>query len=134
RGATAAGFPDALLRRLDQPLGRIDEPLFPVTPPLVYHSLTYLLEPIVSRDAIVARACRLMHTLVHVLVRDQVGARALRLNLYAVDGSVETIDIGLSLATRSVPHVARLIELKLDALAAMQDACFGFEAIGFAVT
>src|SRR5262249_42636546 len=133
RGATAAGFPDALLRRLDQALGRIDEPLIPVTAPPVYHSLIYLLEPIVSRDTIVARACRLMHNLVHVLVRDQVGARALRLNLYAVDGAVETIDICLSLATRSVPQVARLIELKLDA-AAMQDACFGFEAIGFAVT
>jgi protein ImuB len=60
------------------------------------------------------------------------------LNLYAVDGAVETIDIGLSLATRSVPHVARLIELKLDALpamlTAMEDTGFGFEAIGLAVT
>jgi len=134
RAPIAARFPDALLRRLDQALGRIDEPLIPVTAPPVYHSLIYLLEPIVSRDAIVARACRLMHNILHVLVRDQVGARALRLNLYAVDGAVETIDIGLSLATRSVSHVARLIELKLDALAAVQDACFGFEAIGLAVT
>jgi protein ImuB len=138
RAPLAARFPDQLLRRLDQALGRIDEPLIPVTAPPVYHSLTYLLEPIFSREAIVARACRLMHNLVHALVRDQVGARAVRLNLYAVDGAVETIDIGLSLATRSVPHVARLIELKLDALTAMltavQDTGFGFEAIGLAVT
>jgi protein ImuB len=138
RAPLATRFPDELLRRLDQALGRTDEPLIPVTAPPVYHSLTYLLEPIVSREAIVARACRLMHNLVHVLLRDQVGARALRLNLYAVDGAVETIDIGLSLATRSVPHVARLIELKLDALpamlTAMEDTGFGFEAIGLAVT
>jgi protein ImuB len=138
RAPLAARFPDELLRRLDQALGRIVEPLIPVTAPPVYHSLTYLLEPIVSCEAIVARACRLMHNLVHALVRDQVGARAVRLNLYAVDGAVETIDIGLSLATRSVPHVARLIELKLDALTAMltavQDTGFGFEAIGLAVT
>jgi protein ImuB len=138
RAPLAARFPDELLRRIDQALGRIDEPLIPVTAPPVYHSLTYLLEPIVSCEAIVARACRLMHNLVHALVRDQVGARAVRLNLYAVDGAVETIEIGLSLATRSVPHVARLIELKLDALTAMltavQDTGFGFEAIGLAVT
>jgi protein ImuB len=138
RAPLAARFPDELLRRLDQALDRIDEPLIPVTAPPVYHSLIYLLEPIVSCEAIVARACRLMHNLVHALVRDQVGARAVRLNLYAVDGEVETIDIGLSLATRSVPHVARLIELKLDALTAMltamEDAGFGFDAIGLAVT
>jgi protein ImuB len=71
-------------------------------------------------------------------MRDQVGARAVRLNLYALDGAVETIDFGLSLPTRSVPHVARLIELKLDALTAMltalEDTGFGFEAIGLAVT
>ena len=66
--------------------------------------------------------------------RDDVGARALRLCLYRVDGAVETIDIGLTLPTRSVSHVARLIDLKLDALAAMEDAGFGFEAIGLAVT
>jgi len=71
---------------------------------------------------------------VHVLVRDQVGARALRLSLFGLDGAVETIDIGLTAPTRSVAHVARLIDLKLDALAAMQDAGFGFEAIGLAVT
>jgi hypothetical protein len=75
-----------------------------------------------------------MHTLVHVLTRDDAGARALRLSLYRVNGTVETVDIGLTLPTRSVSHVVRLLELKLEALAAMQDAGFGFEAIGLAVT
>jgi protein ImuB len=134
RAPLAARFADELLRRLDQALGRIDEPLIPVTAPSVYHSLNYLLEPIISQQAIVTRACRLMQNLVHALVRDQVGARALRLSLYGLDGAVKTIDIGLTEPTRSVAHVARLIDLKLDALAAMQDAGFGFEAIGLAVT
>src|SRR5215472_1931382 len=134
RAPFAARFADELLRRLDQALGHRDEPLIPVAAPPVYHSLTYLLEPIVSQAAIVARACRLMHTLVHVLVRDDVGARVLRLSLYDVDGAVETIDIGLTAPTRSVPHVARLIDLKLEALAATHDGGFGFEAIGLAVT
>jgi protein ImuB len=134
RAPFAARFPAELLRRIDQALGRIDEPLVPIVAPPVYHSLHYLLEPIFSQEAIVARASRLMQTLTHVLARDDVGARSLRLSLYNVDGAVETIDIGLTLPTRSVAHVARLIALKLEALAATQDAGFGFEAVGLAVT
>lgn len=134
RAPFAARFPAEFLRRIDQALGRIDEPLVPIVAPPVYHSLRYLLEPIFTQDAVVGLASRLMHALVHVLTRDDVGARALRLSLYRVDGAVETIDIGLTLPTRSVAHVARLLELRLEALTAMQDAGFGFEAIGLAVT
>jgi protein ImuB len=134
RAPFAARFADELLRRLDQALGRRHEPLIPVTAPPVYHSLNYLLEPIVSQQAILARACRLMQHLVPVLIRDEVGARALRLSLYGVDGTVAAIDIGLTSPTRSVPHVARLIDLKLEARAASHDDGFGFEAIGLAVT
>ena len=134
RAPFAARFAAELLRRLDQALGRVDEPLVPIVAPPVYHSLQYLIEPIVTAAAVVARASRLMQNLIHVLIRDDVGARALRLCLYRVDGAVETIDIGLAAPTRSVSHVARLIELKLEALAAMEDAGFGFEAIGLAVT
>src|SRR5580700_2580870 len=134
RAPFAARFPTELLRRVDQALGRIDEPLVPVVAAPVYHSLRYLIEPIFTHDTIIAHANRLMATLVHVLTRDDVGARALRLCLYNVDGAVETIDIGLTLPTRDVAHVARLIELKLEALASICDAGFGFEAIGLAVT
>jgi protein ImuB len=134
RAPFAARFPTELLRRVDQALGRIDEPLVPVVAPPVYHSLRYLIEPIFTHDAIIAHANRLMQTLIHVLTRDDVGARALRLCLYNVDGAVEAIDIGLTLPTRDIAHVARLIALKLEALAATCDAGFGFEAIGLAVT
>jgi protein ImuB len=134
RAPFAARFSAELLRRLDQALGRLDEPLVPIVAPPVYHCLRYLLEPIITQEAVIALANRLMHTLLHVLTRDDVGARALRLCLYRVDGAVETVDIGLTLPTRNVAHVARLIDLKLDALAAMQRAGFGFEAVGLAVT
>ena len=134
RAPFAVRFSAQLLRRLDQALGRIDEPLIPVTPPPVYHSLRYLLEPIVAQEAVVALASRLMQTLTHVLARDDVGARGLKLALYRVDGAVKTLDIALTLPTRSVAHVARLIALKLEAAAASDDAGFGFEAVGLAVT
>ncbi len=134
RAPFAARFPAELLRRLDQALGRVEEPLVPIIAPPVYHSLRYLLEPILTQEAVVAHAKRLMQTLVHVLERDDVGVRALRLCLYRVDGAVAAVDIGLTLPTRNVAHVARLIDLKLDAVAATQEAGFGFEAIGLAVT
>ena len=134
RAPFAARFSAQLLRRLDQALGRRDEPLVPVVPPPVYHSLRYLLEPIVSQEAVIALSRRLMGTLTHVLIRDDVGARALKLSLYRVDGEVKTLEIALTLPTRSAAHVARMIELKLDAASATDDAGFGFEAIGLAVT
>jgi protein ImuB len=134
RAPFAARFPAELLTRIDQALGRRDEPLIPIVAPPVYHMLRYLLEPIFTQEAIVALARRLMQTLTHVLTRDDVGARALRLSLYRVDGALETIEIGLTLPTRDVAHIVRLIDLKLEALAAAEDAGFGFEAIGLAIT
>jgi protein ImuB len=110
----------------------------PIVAPPVYHSLHYLLEPIMTQEAVIARADRLMQTLANVLARDDAGARALRLCLYRVDGAVETVDIGLTLPTRNVAHVVRLFDLKLAALAATHDtdfgAEFGYEAIGLAIT
>jgi protein ImuB len=133
RAPFAARFPAELLCRIDQALGRTEEPLVPIIAPPVYHSLRYLIEPIITQEAVVALARRLMQTLTHVLMRDGVGARALRLSLYRVDGAVETIDVGLTLPTRNVAHVTRLLDLKLEAQSAMDDAGFGFEAIGLAV-
>src|SRR5215467_5997707 len=134
RAPFAARFATELLRRLDQALGRTAEPLVPVVAPPVYHSLRYLIEPIVTQAAVVAVATRLMKDLVHALVRDGVGARILRLSLYRVDGEVALIDIGLTLPTRSAEHVARLIDLKLERIAETVEFGFGFEALGLAVT
>jgi protein ImuB len=134
RAPFAARFPAELLQRIDQALGRTEEPLRPIVAPPVYHTLRYLLEPIFTQDAITALARRHMQTLAQVLVRDDVGARGLRLSLYRVDGGVATIDIALTLPSRDVAHLVRLIDLKLEALSAAEDAGFGFEAVGLAVT
>jgi protein ImuB len=134
RAPFAARFPTDLLWRVDQALGHVHEPLVPVIAPPVYHTVRYLLEPILTQPAIVALARRLMQTLMHVLARDDVGARALRLSLYRVDGAAETIDIALTKPTRDAAHIIRLIDLKLEALAATEDAGFGFEAVGLAIT
>ncbi len=138
RAPFAARFERELLRRIDQALGRTAEPLTFILPPPVYHSLRYLLEPVAAQEAVVAIAQRLMRDIVHALARDGVGARTLRLALYRVDGGVQTLDIGLTRPTRSAPHVARLIALKLERSGEISaetlDAGFGFEAVGLAVT
>ena len=56
RAPFAARFPAELLRRIDQALGRLDEPLVPIVAPPVYHTLRYLLEPIITQEAVVALA------------------------------------------------------------------------------
>jgi protein ImuB len=138
RAPFATRFERELLTRIDQALGRAPEPLALIVPPPVYYSLRYLMEPVVAQEAVVAVARRLMQDIVHALTRDGVGARTLRLALYRVDGGVSHIDIGLTRPTRSVPHVARLIALKLErngeTLGETLDAGFGFEALGLAVT
>jgi protein ImuB len=134
RAPFAARFERELLRRLDQALGRANELLVTIAPPPVYHSLRYLLEPIFAQEAVVAVATRLMKDLVHALVRDGMGARALRLALYRVDGKVKVVDIGVTMPTRSATHVARLIDLKLERSTETIDAGFGFEALDLAVT
>jgi protein ImuB len=134
RAPFAARFPAELLQRIDQALGRIEEPLRPIVAPPVYHTLRYLLEPIFTKDAIIALARRHLQTLAQVLVRDDVGARGLRLSLYRVDGGVTTINIALALPSRDVAHLVRLIDLKLEAHSAAEDGGFGFEAVGLAIT
>lgn len=134
RAPLAARFPAELLLRLDQALGRAPEPLAFVVPPPVYHCRRQLLEPISTQEAIVAGAIRLMEDLVPALVRDGVGARALQLALYRIDGEVATVDIGLTIPVRSPAHVARLVALELERIVESIDAGFGFEAMGLAVT
>lgn len=134
RAPFAARFEQELLGRLDQALGLAPEPLHAVIAPPVYHSARYLLEPVSTIQAVLALAARLMRDLMHALVRDGAGARALRLSLYRVDGDVAVLDIGLAMPTRDIGHVVRLIELKLDYLDSDIDAGFGFEAVDLAVT
>ena len=134
RAPFAARFPAELLRRLDQAFGRLPEPLAFLAPPPAYHSLRQLLEPISTQEAIVLGATHLMQDIVPGLVRDGVGARSLRLALYRIDGEVVTVDIGLTVPTRSPEHVARLIDLKLERIVETIDAGFGFETLSLTVT
>jgi protein ImuB len=132
RAPFASRFEAELLTRLDQMFGRRTEPMEFVVALPVYHSIRYLLEPVVTQDAVVSITTRLMKDLVHALVRDGVGVRTLRLSLYRVDGHVPTIDIGLTKPSRDPAHIAKLVDLKLERINETVEAGFGFEALGLA--
>lgn len=133
RAPFAARFEKDVLRRLDQALGASAEPLALLAPPPVYMKTRSLLEPISTEEAIITAATRLMHDLVPKLEADGVGARSLRLSLYRVDGTVQRIDVGITLPTQNPDYVARLIRLKLERLARLLEAGFGFETVSLAV-
>lgn len=134
RAPFAARFEKDLLLRLDRAAGRAPEPLALLAPPPVYIETRSLLEPIGTEDAILAVATRLMRHMVPKLEANGVGARSLRLGLYRVDGILQRLDVGCTLPTQSPEHVARLIRLKLERVARLLEAGFGFETVSLAVT
>jgi protein ImuB len=128
RAPFAARFDGGFLRRLDQALGRAPEPLVPVVPPPVYRAHAMFIDPIMSAEHVLVAAKRLLHDLAQHLVRDDAGARVLRLLLFRVDGDVLSLDLGLAAPSRDPEHIARLIALRLDRLGGGLEADFGFEA------
>jgi protein ImuB len=134
RAPFAARFEAELLERLDQAIGRKPEPLAFIAPDAVYRRLQRLVEPVMTQDAVLALAAKLMSGLVEDLRRDDRGARNLRLSLYRVDGRAKIVDIGLGRPSRDATHVLRLIRLKLERGEDDVDPGFGFEAVSLAVT
>ena len=127
RAPLAARF-EAFLLRLDQALGRVPEPLTPIAPPPAYCVQATFVEPIVSQEHILEAAERLLQDLVRDLEHDAAGARSIRLLLFCLDGSVQSVEIGLASPSRDARHIARLIALRLDRVADSLDAELGFEA------
>jgi protein ImuB len=126
RAPFAARFEDEFLQRLDQALGRSPEPLTPVSAPPVYRAQTTFVEPIMSQEHVQIAATRLLEQLCVELNDAEAGARVLRLLLFAVDGEVQSLQLGLATASRDPRHMAALIGLRLDRL--QLDSGFGFEA------
>lgn len=128
RAPFAARFGEAILRRLDQALGRVAEPLAPVLPPPVYRAQAVFADAIVAQDHVLAAARRLLHAVVRDLERDGKGMKRLRLLLFRVDGGVVPIELGLAAPTRDPGHVARLLALRLDRRVDDMETGAGFEA------
>lgn len=108
------------LRRLDQALGHLPEPVVSPAPPHRYRAVQRLAEPAMDPQPWLPG---LMQALCHDLARDGHGARALRLDLFHVDGRVTVFEVLTARATRDPAHLYRLLEKRFDGL----DAGFGFD-------
>jgi protein ImuB len=129
RAALAARFGVALLRRLDQALGREDEPITPRLPPPAYVVEQPFAEPIALERDVLGTLHRLAGRLGRVLEQHGDGARVLQAAIFRTDGKVYRVRIGTSAAVRDAEAVTRLFA---DRLAAIGDACdpgFGFDLV-----
>lgn len=110
--ARCLGLP--AITRLDQALGAVAEPITPredAEVPLVERRL---LEPIGTAEAIEQVMGDLLRDLAGVLQERGLGARALRLTGLRVDGTEQVVAVGTSRPTREVPHLLRLLKLKIE--------------------
>lgn len=113
------------LVRLDQALGRLDEPIAPLVadpPPRVLRRLT---EPITHLPILTTLIADMVDALCDELELRQLGARALAIDHFRVNGGVETVYAETARASRDPAHLIRLIGERLANL----DAGFGFDAV-----
>ncbi|GIT92771.1 protein ImuB [Jannaschia pagri] len=115
------------LRRLDQALGHLPEPVVSPAPPRRYRAVQRLAEPILDPQPSLPG---LLRVLCNDLARDGQGLRALRLDLYHVDGQASVFEAVTARATRDPAHLFRLLERRFEGL----DAGFGFDTLAVEAT
>ncbi|MGN6622359.1 MAG: Y-family DNA polymerase [Sphingomonas sp.] len=124
RGPLARRLGRAALDRLDQATGRLAEPVEGVVPFEPPSAQRRLLEPIGTPEAIAQVMNDLAGDLADRLRARGLGARRVTLGLLRVDGSDQSITIGLARASRDAAHLARLLTLRLERI----DPGMGIEA------
>ena len=114
RGPLARRLGLPAITRLDQALGAVAEPITPREDAEVPRVERRLLEPIGTAEAIEQVMGDLLRDLAGVLQERGLGARALRLTGLRVDGTEQVVAVGTSRPTREVPHLLRLLKLKIE--------------------
>ncbi len=133
RAPLAKRFGTEIILRVDQALGRVEEPLSPRLPVPALSVERRLAEPVGSREDIEHMVFMLARTLRDGLERRGVGARALELVLFRVDGAVSRIALGTSRPLRDPLVMRRLFHERLGASGAELDAGYGFELVRLSV-
>ena len=133
RSALKGRFPSedigqAVLRRLDQALGRTSEPLTPLMPPPVYVMRRGCPEPISETDSFRFALEDLLQRLCERLEGDGKGAKALTFSAYRADGGVSRIAIATARASCDAAHLAYLFGDKLETI----DPGFGVDVLTLA--
>ncbi len=129
RAPLAARYGTAVLKRLDQALGRSGESLSPRVPVPPLLARMAFAEPIGRAEDIAAAVRRLLDDLCVQMDAAGKGARRLELTLFRTDGSRTGTAIGTSRPARDPAHLETLFREKLDGL----DPGFGVEVMVLAV-
>jgi protein ImuB len=133
RAPLAARFGTMLIRRLDQALGQEEEAITPRRPAPPFIAERRFAEPITREEDIAATLASLAERLALSLETRGLGARALELALFRVDGFVARTAIGTSRPIRAPKLVLDLFREKFAGLGETFDAGFGFDTIRLAV-
>ena len=124
RGPLARRLGRGVIERLDQAIGRVAEPIEGVVPFAAPVAERRLLEPVGTPEAIGQVMTDLAADLSNALRKRGLGARQVWLVLLRIDGSEQTLAVGLARASRDPRHLARLLHLRLETV----DPGMGIEA------
>jgi protein ImuB len=128
RGPLSRRLGEAVLRRLDQALGRLDEPLSPHRPQPAFVARLALAEPVGRRQDVEAALAHLLAELRARLEAAHRGARRVEFVCYRTDGTTSRLAVGTSRPTTEPAHLARLFGETLGRL----DPGFGIEVMTLA--
>jgi len=125
RAPLARRFGKGLVLRIDQALGRIPEPISPGKPPPRFATRLTLPEPIGLRDDVMAALDRLIPRLCEMLRDKGRGARAVRLQAFRCDDTMQWADVGLARPADQPDRIRPLLAMKVDEI----DAGFGIDIL-----
>ncbi|WP_354858862.1 Y-family DNA polymerase [Acetobacter fabarum] len=130
RAPLARRFGQALPDRLDQAMGRLPEPLSFRMAPQAFRASGTLVEPISTAPAIARALEKLGAELSDTLSRRGHGARQLQVQCMRVDGTLQSLQIGLSNASADPLRLNRLLAERIETL----EPGFGIEAFTLSAT
>ena len=114
RGPLGRRVGAAVIRRLDQALGRIPEPIAPDAPEPALGERLGFVEPLGTAESLAAAHALLAGALCRRLEAACLGARRLELVLVRLDGSSHTEVLTLARPSHAPDHIARLLDERLE--------------------
>ena len=130
RAPLARRFGQALPDRLDQAMGRLPEPLSFRAEPQAFRVSGTLVEPISTAPAIARALTKLVEELAEALTRRNHGARQLQVQCMRVDGTTQSLQLGLSNASADPVRLNRLLAERIETI----EPGFGIEALTLSAT
>lgn len=129
RAPLAARFGNGLLQRLDQALGRQEEAISPRLPVPELSSERIFAEPIILQDDIERTVGQLAGHLRQRFDERQLGARALELKLFRVDGHVACVRVRAASPVYSIDRIVMLFRERIAGFHDDLEAGFGFDLV-----